>query len=353
MPFANFSKISPPLAIVLLVSPTSQSLAEAGPKSDLRAKTEEELRDEKVQEVRQRAIAYLKSQQRRQGGFWTGFSNWEKGTLSLIQEGWETGLATTALLENGVSPTDLAVARALLYLRKLESEYTTIVGLQTQALCLAKQPQDADQIKRNLRRLEAAAARGPKNEIVGWSNKGPPTGRFELFLTRVVVAALWMADTAGIKVEGKSTWADIREGAIRSQSKGGGWNQVGTDPVQNYERTITGLFCLLAAEQALGERDGATEKAVAAGQTWIGSNYRLAMPRVDAFTLADEGQLGRLTGGKWLDPEKKRHDWYQLGLGKIVPSQSVTGRLQTGGTFDSFDVLSTALALRFLACRPD
>ena len=264
-----------------------------------------------------------------------------------FNKGWPTAMATLALLENGVGPTDPVVGRAIFYLRTLEPESTNVVSLQTQALCLARQPRDAELVKRNVRWLETTAIRGTKNEILGWSdakdaNRPPDRGD-----TLEAVAALIAADTAGIIVKCKRTWEEIREMAIKSQKSGGGWAFEANGPLDTYRMTLSGLFCLAAAERALGERDQGTENAMAAGRTWLGNNFRRVSPELTTLSEFDAlAALGRLSGERFLDPGRKRCNWFQWGVDRLGIRQATSGVPVLGNPYTG------SIALRFLAAQP-
>src|SRR5574338_453100 len=100
-------------------------------------KVEEEL-VEKVRKAIDDGVRFLKKEQSRTQ--W----NWEGVVLNLLadMEGGVTALVTLALLNCGLKPTEIEVAKAIEYLRTLPPKKTYVVGLQTMVFAEAREKKD-------------------------------------------------------------------------------------------------------------------------------------------------------------------------------------------------------------------
>ena len=157
--------------------------------------------DEKVASARDKAIDFIKKQQK-EGGHWEGV------VLNLLDmEGGCSALATLALLEAGVPAKDPAVAKAVEYLVKLEPKKTYVVSLQTQVLARADPKKHAKQIQKNADWLiEKAVRKGGK--LVGWSYPGHNLA--DNSNTHFAVVALHYAAQTGAKLDAKALGRDPR-----------------------------------------------------------------------------------------------------------------------------------------------
>ncbi len=106
-----------------------------------------------VRDSLDRAIAYLRREQRRKGDWVELGDGRSKGGVS--------ALCTLALLEAGVPPDDPGIRRALNHLRTIDNKKTYVVALQTMVFCRAGQTADRARIRSLVRWLESAR-RPPK-----------------------------------------------------------------------------------------------------------------------------------------------------------------------------------------------
>src|SRR6478752_6660915 len=115
-----------------------------GPAPPRPGKVEEEL-VEKVRKAIDDGVRYLKREQSRTQ--W----NWEGVVLNLLadMEGGVTALVTLALLNCGLKPTEVEIAKAIEYLRTLPPKKTYVVGLQTMVFVEAREKKDLPLIQRN------------------------------------------------------------------------------------------------------------------------------------------------------------------------------------------------------------
>ena len=307
---------------------------------------------EKVKEAQEKAIAYLKAQQKDQGaGRW----NWENDTLNLLQPGGSSALALIALLESGVKPDDEVVARGLTYLRTVKPQHTYVVSLQTQVFCKANQKKDADLIKANVQWLENAAVWNA-GKLQGWSYTANSGNRADNSNTRYAVSGLYAAHQAGFKMKAEKTWEAIRDYYIRNQSSGGGWSYQNEARAANrgtHTMTLSGLLGLTQAKDVLGKEDKASEKARETGFAWIATEFRLKDPPHTFYNFDLIGAVGRAAEKKDFGTKDKKRDWYKEGAEWLIENQKPGGEWQLKAAIDDFPVVSTSFVLRFLASRPE
>ena len=116
--------------------------------------------DPLVQKVRgsmNKAIDYLKTQQKNQGGnTW----NWENDALTMFLPGGTTNLVMLSLLTAGVSKDDPVIVRTMPYVRQQENRHTYVVGLHTMVLAEYGDTKDLNRIQTNVDWLIDAARGG-------------------------------------------------------------------------------------------------------------------------------------------------------------------------------------------------
>jgi RNA polymerase sigma factor (sigma-70 family) len=306
---------------------------------------------EKVKEAQEKAIKYLKEQQKDQGG---GKWSWENDTLNLLQPGGVSALALLALLESGVKPDDEIVARGLNYLRTVKPQHTYAVSLQTQVLCRANQKKDADQIKTNVQWLEDAAVwNGGK--LQGWGYTANGGNRADNSNTRYAVSALYVAHQAGFKMKAEKTWEAIRAYYVTTQSADGSWQYQAAGPrvKGTHTMTLSGLLGLTQAKDVLGKEDKASEKARDSGFAWIANEFRLQNPPHTFYNFDLIAAVGRGAEKKDFGTKDKKRDWYREGAEWLIENQKPGGQWQLSSAIDDFPVVSTSFALRFLSSRPE
>jgi hypothetical protein len=320
--------------------------------------------DDLVQKVKKsidEAVSFLRSQQRKTDGSWEVGN----GTEGLSGSGGWTALVILALLNSGVKPDDEAIQRGLRFLRKIRPDQTYVVGLQTMAFCLAKQPQDRAAIQRNVNWL--LEARMPE----GWSYRNPPPGTRGIAdnsNTQYALLGLHEAIQAGFKVDPK-TLREIQEFYLKTQNNGG-WDYRPRSPGASMTMTAAGLCNLLitgmdlaqgkAALRADGSADGCgnykDNEPIANALGWIGDRFparltedsfydRFGSPFYCIYGLE---RAGRLSGQRFFGG----HDWYEVGCRYLVGAQRADG--SWGGlvgrrALDHWPVIATSFSLLFLS----
>jgi len=303
---------------------------------------------EKVKEARDKAVAFLKSQQQEKPkAVWS----WDDDVFRRNQPGGPSSLALLALLESGLKADDEVVARGLKSLRDVEPTNTYVVSLQTQVFCKANQKEDAERIKRNVKWLEDAAIWNG-GQLLGWSYTSAGAARADNSNSRYAVAALHAAHKAGFKVAKENFWQDVRDMYIGMQQTDGGWTYTPNAP-RTHTMTVSGVLCLTLASKVLAKDDEEAEKAIRGGFGWIASQFQLEASGHTFYNLDVIAALGRASERKDFGTKEKKRDWYREGAEWLLTSQKADGSWQINSGSDNFPVISTCFALRFLASRPE
>ena len=132
-----------------------------------------EAQDPTPQQVRdaiQKGIQYLKSIQDPNTGSWERHNaNFQLGDYS----GGVTALATLALLESGVEPSDDKLSKALAYLERLPPRKTYVASLQAIALTHADPQRYGPKVKEILEWLAKTADESKQGTMIAWGYPQP------------------------------------------------------------------------------------------------------------------------------------------------------------------------------------
>ncbi len=305
-----------------------------------------------VQAAIDRAVRFLKLQQRRSGA-WPSFLRWDT-----------TPLATLALLTAGVEPEDESVARALNFLRKQSYTRTYLVSLQTMVFCHATPQRDLNLIRRNAAWLAAhQITEGPKRGM--WNY---PPGSGDKSNTQFAMLALWEAERVlqrfGVPSPvPEAVWHRARQFWQNSQLPDGSWSYLSGDQGTG-SMTCAGIASLIIAADRLGSGaarvDGDTVRCcgehqpddhIQRGLRWLARNFSVhANPNAPGGTwwlyyLYGLERVGRLTAQRRIG----RHDWYREGAAVLLQNQDrLSGFWRGVGPEGNHRVVSTSLALLFL-----
>jgi len=298
----------------------------------------------KVQEALDRAVKWLLAHREKDG-------TWEAAPFATGQAGGPTALAVLALLEAGVNPNDERLEAAMGLLRKLEPKQVYVVSLQTQVFCAANQKADAERIKRNVKWLEKAAARGGDGKLLGWSYTDAPGARADNSNSRFAVAALYAAHRVGFKTTDDAFWQHVRESYVRSQLPSGGWGYVEQVSRETNTMTAAGAMCLTLAMKATGREDKAADQAVEAGLEWLATHFQIG-GTYTYYGMDVVSALGRAREVKAFGQGAKARQWYREGCEWLLKAQKEDGSFQSTGATET-PTVATSFALRFLASRPE
>jgi len=310
-----------------------------------------------------RAIKYLKIQQKPDGG-WPAYSQAHAGGAS--------GLCTLALLESGVEVDDPVIERALGYLRKLSPETTYAVSFQTMALCRAGDEQDLALIRRNVRWLSQNQIREGKPQMHGaWAY---PRGSGDASNAQMAVLALHEAALRGVEVKDQ-TWKAALGYWQRAQNPDGSWGYTAQSKAGRGSMTCAGIASVVIAQLHLDQADSrvtggecrcerqADDEIVRKGLEWLGNHFAVTHhPAEDMganifhyYYLYGVERVGRMTAQRFFVKSwaragaAKRHDWYREGADYLVGSQNRDGSWRKDAALNRWPHVGTSMSLLFLS----
>ncbi len=314
---------------------------------------------EQVRESIQRGIAYLKRQQKVDGSWaeWNGLP----GTTS--------SLCALALLNAGVKPSDPDMQRALGYLRKVRTDRTYPLSLQTMVLCQAEPERDIGQIIANVKAL-VQSQRNDGRLRGAWGYGGVRDGG-DPSNTQFAILALHEAERAFERRNVPSTippetWRAARrywtEG--NKPNHDGSWSYTPAQPGSG-SMTCAGIASLVicndmvegaAASYDAGGRIDCCKRpefgddAVQGGLQWLARKFSVESNPGDnnwlLYYLYGVERVGRMTGQRFIGG----HDWYREGCEHLVRRQDAASGSWKGLGFAEADPqIATPLALLFLS----
>lgn len=306
-----------------------------------------------------RGVAFLKKEQGGEGGWTYSFNhNHDLGI---------TALASLALLENGVEPTDPAIVKAVGVVRDLAEGSDLTYDLSLAILCLARvQKGQSGRNDAFIRRLAERIANGddegmwtyqvPLSRVGGSRRAGLSSRRKRRFVSRLgdnsntqfALLGIWAAGRHGF--DPNDALASIESHFRGTQTSDGRWGYVPGD--QGTEAmTCAGLMGLAisAARPALAERQTAHARgaALAADQVFsaalkaVSRDARGVGSHSDIYYLWSLERVCVALGLRDLDGL----DWYASGARELLRRQSLDG----GWPEEQWGRLpNTCLALLFL-----
>jgi hypothetical protein len=305
---------------------------------------------EPVRKAIERGVKYLRSQQHD--------GDWEHQGMP-GKPGAVTSLALLALLNSGMAPDDPIIQNGLKSLRKVEPEWTYVVGLQTMVFALARQPVDRERIQRNVDWLIKARLQN-NGKLVGWGYKAglAPADNSN---TQYALLGLHEGHVAGAAI-GEDIWKSILDYYRDTPRADGGWGYragMASSPTM----TTAGVCGLLIAstdmrskrKECPPEKCGIYEedRSITKGLDYIGRtllpNDKIENhPHLYYFLYGLE-RAGRLSGRRFFGG----HDWYREGCRYLVKAQenegSWMGGRELGGTDQALRLIDTSFALLFLS----
>jgi hypothetical protein len=306
---------------------------------------------DQVRRAIDRGVQFLREQEK-------GAGNWEAvDRASIITPGGWTSLALLALMHAGVPPADPLIERGLKYLRTVQPAQTYVVALQTAVFASAGRDEDRERIQRNVDWLVATMVKEGER-CRGWTynneQRNPDNSNTEFALL-----GLDAGRRAGARIDRK-VWEAIRVYYLATQQADHGWMyNLGFRTPTTMTMTTAGLCGLLLCDQVLDagrEQPAADGRANACGNyadanqlaaalAWIDQYFRLELPTNTYYNLFGIGRAGRLCGQRFFNT----HDWYRQGCDYLVRKQHPDGAWQEDRFRDAWPVVSTSLALLFLA----
>ncbi|MBU4273223.1 MAG: DUF4159 domain-containing protein [Planctomycetes bacterium] len=324
-----------------------------------------ELAAEQVRQAIDRGVNYLKGQQRADGS-WIDALGFEGGISSL---------SALALLNSGVAPDDETMQKALIYLRKIKSEKTYVVALQTMVFARAEPEKDRLLIRSNVKWLEGnQIAAGPYKGAWTYSTCPGCSGEGDNSNAQFALLALHEAERVGVPANSR-TWLLAKNywSGKESQNADGSWGyklrQPGTGSM-----TCAGITSLVIASgqvsacdaRVVGERidccpggeDDVADR-VENGLRWLGQHYSISRNPGNQiwllYYLYGLERVGRLTARRFIplpsrQGQPNRADWYREGAEMLVRRQDGLSGYWTGmGGAETQPIVGTSFALLFLS----
>ena len=310
---------------------------------------------ERVNKAIDAGVRFLYDQER-------GSGNWENITgISLGRPGGWSGLATLALLNAGVKPSDPIIDRSLKYLRDIEPQHTYVVGLQIMVYAEAGRSEDRERIQRLVDWLVKARSMNGQ-ECRGWTYQSGTTMEPDNSNTQYALLGLHAGQQAGAKID-RAVWESIRDMYIRTQIAEGGWyysRAMVRDP--SLTMTTAGLCGLIisgmelnpgreiiqangqATDCGLYKENRPLERALG----WMSNNFQIRRPGETVFyKLYGIERAGRLTGQRFIG----ENDWYRIGCEYLTQPnmQADDGSWFGREPHDIWPTVSTSFALLFLS----
>lgn len=300
---------------------------------------------------------------------WNKEDHWESFVITSLtsMKGGITALATLALLNSGVKPTDDAVAKPLDYLRKLEPQKTYVVALANLCFAEVRDPKDLARVQANTDWLLKSAVRGG-GKIVGWSYPDPNIQRPDASNTQYALLGLYAAKQCGVKVpddEWKQLLKLYQESQISETKDTGSWSYIDIDRSGSFTMTTAGVCGLLIARMGLEESGQGLNaetgiaancgiypenEAIRKGMNWIGNKFsfdKAEAAKSTYYNVYGIERVGRLSGQRFIG----KIDWYREGCDFLVKGQKPEGYWSANDEddFKGVNVISTSFALLFLS----
>lgn len=311
---------------------------------------------ELVREAIQRGVSYLKNVQNPDGSW----GDWP------LQPGARTSLATLALLNAGVKPSDPAIQKALANLRKLRIDSTYAVSLQTMVLCQAEPLRDLALIRDNVAiLLKIQKKDGPRKGSWGYRDS---LGEGDNSNTQFALLALYEAERVGARFPernwrlAKTYWEDCQNldgswGYYKGMPGTGSMTSAGItslvicneilgQPNVSYDPTTGRIYCCQSADHGPDSIQRAliwfSHPSVFSVTHNPGSRQWLY------YYLYGLERVGRMTGRRFFG----QHDWYREGCEQLVvrdPPDTLSGFWRGTGHAENDPQIATSLALLFLS----
>ncbi|MBX7164853.1 MAG: DUF4159 domain-containing protein [Pirellulales bacterium] len=310
------------------------------------AQAQADIDPQRVRAAIARGMEYLLREQLRDGSW----KDWPS------QEGGVTALCTLALLNGGLPPSDPRVQRALSVLRKIETDGTYAVALQTMAFCEAEPEKDLLLIRRNVQWLESNQFRnGPT--AGSWSY---PQGPGDNSNSQFALLALHAAEEVGVAAN-DTTWRLAQQYWSKCQNGDGSWAYTIAGGAGTGSMTCAGITSMVICTGRLAQGDARVEggralccqqqevnDSIERGLSWLARNFSVEInPGAGGrrlYYLYALERVGRLTAQRFIGD----HDWYREGVAEMLKEQDQLSGFWRGDQ-DGPEVVATSFVLLFLS----
>jgi hypothetical protein len=304
-----------------------------------KAKPEDPKQGDPVKTAVAKAIGYLRQEQA--GAQWLP-AQYEEGA---------TCLALLALLRSGVGIDDLAIAKALTFVRKLQTDNVYTLSLQTAVLGQVHAKEDAVAMQANVDRLLASVVRDPQRRFTGWTYR---TGKAAAGVapdnsnTAFAVLALDAASAAGAKIDQK-IWQELQDFYLRRQRQDGGWGYVNNgDPNSNdpnrkstFPMTCHAVSGLIITRKHCTHNAQDLDKRILKGRAYIIGQIMLIKPGtpISYYALYAFSRARRILGKAVYENDR------EVTLGRILNEQRVNGSWRGERPEEKLEVIATSFAV--------
>jgi hypothetical protein len=330
------------------------------------ARARADISPEQVRNSIDRAVTYLKREQK-DNGTWMDHTAFPGGV---------TALCTLALLNAGVDSHDPTIQKALSFLRGMAAASTAssgrgnaqtyVVSLQIMVFCASEPKKDLLLIRRLAKWLEDTQITSGEGKG-GWSYPAAAAASGDESNSQFALLALFEAERAGIKVN-ERTWRLASQYWQSRQSADGSWGYLGRPG--SGSMTCAGITSLVIASGELHHGDATitgdqvnccgnqtNNDAIENGLHWLERNFSVHSNPSASGGRESSGNLlyylyglertGRMTARRFIG----NHDWYREGADVLVRRQDgLSGFwLGTSHVEASNPHIGTSLALLFMA----
>ncbi|NLF09114.1 MAG: DUF4159 domain-containing protein [Pirellulaceae bacterium] len=320
-----------------------------------------EVTADQVRQAIDRGVGYLKGQQRADGS-WIDAVAFEGGISSLC---------TLALLNSGIPPEDPAMQKALAHLRKIKSDKTYVVSLQTMVFARAEPERDMSLIRSNVKWLESQQITEGDEYRGSWSYPGSNDG--DNSNAQFALLALHEAERVGVAASDR-TWILAQRYWERCQNSDGSWGYKCKSPGTG-SMTCAGISSMVVASGRAtagdatvsgdritccsGGKNAGEAQIIENGIQWLGRNFSVQRNPQNQiwllYYLYGLERAGRLTARRFIplpsrEGQPGRADWYREGADMLVRRQDGLSGYWTGmGGAEIQPVIGTSFALLFLS----
>ena len=311
------------------------------------------LSPEKIQRSIEKARDWLIREQEANG-------SWECSMRTEDTRVGATSLVLLSLANAGVESNNVAMQRALEWLRKQKPEETYSVSLQT--LVLAMLAPDADRVilNRNVEWLEnSQVAQGPATG--SWSY-GANRGTGDNSNSQFALLALHEADRVGVRVR-PDIWMKSQQYWVSCANSDGSWGYTIGNSGGSGSMTCAGIASIWITSEHIGTPDaraaqnavsccggGASPRVLERAMDWLGKRFSVVENPGSGgqtwlyYYLYGLERVGRFTARRFIGES----DWYLEGARTLVASQDALSGAFRGGRIED-PVVATSFALLFLA----
>ena len=318
-----------------------------------------------VRKAIDRAVGYLKSEQRNDGSW----RDWVSPAGGASHAGAVTSLCTLALLNAGVDAKDPAIQRALTQIRRFPPQSTYATSLQIMALCAAKSPNDLPLIHKLVNWMVSnQVEQGPNKGAWSYPSQRSPTSA-DNSNTQFALLALHEAERVGVSPSVEDTtrvWRLAKRYWESCQNLDGSWSYRKDAPgAGTGSMTCAGIASMVIVSDKInsgdaqvdgdrilccGQGDNEDSQRIERGLQWLGRNFSVTTnpgaQRWLLYYLYAVERVGRMTARRYIGG----HDWYREGTDHLISKQdSLSGYFKGVGYAEDDPLVATSLALLFLS----